>query len=231
MPRTAALAAAILRPFGRHRVFSTSPPSASTTKVNVELHRPVGIDGEGEYSAATKGCFDVIAAATPAILHSVAHMRSFPAAGARAFAIADYGTADAGTSLGLISEIVDAVRVRARGEGDDFKRAKSMPRMEFQIHYEDQRENEWRSVFNHALGHSPVTNAYGKVQLPAYQPDNGVFVSASGIGFHNQAYPSSSIDLGLSFTAMHWLSKAPNSLAGRRPMHVARLGDGNVSSA
>ena len=34
----------------------------------VELHAPIGRDGEGLYTASTKGCFDVIAAATPAVL-------------------------------------------------------------------------------------------------------------------------------------------------------------------
>lgn len=190
---------------------ATTTGSISATKgANLELHRPVGTDGEGEYSAATKGCFDVIAAATPAVLSSVSEM-TLPAVGSRAFTVADYGTADAGTSLGLISKIIDTVRDRG---GD---------KLEVQVHYEDQKDNEWKSVFNHALGHKETSDAYGVVQKPAYTPDNGVFVSASGIGFHNQAYPSSSIDLAVSFTAMHWLSKGPNSLAGQRAMHSARL--------
>ena len=33
-----------------------------------ELHAPIGRDGEGLYTASTKGCFDVIDAATPAVL-------------------------------------------------------------------------------------------------------------------------------------------------------------------
>lgn len=176
----------------------------------VELHRPVGKDGDGEYSAATKGCFDVINVASAAVLSSVEAME-LPAPGSRAFTVADYGTADAGTSLGLISKVVDAVR------------AKGGDALEVNILYEDQKDNEWRSVFNHALGYRAATDAYGVVQKVAYTPENGVFVSASGIGFHSQAFPSNSVDLAVSFTAMHWLSKAPSSLVGQPEMHSARL--------
>lgn len=187
--------------------------SSSSGNPNLELHRPVGQDGLGEYSAATKGCFDVIAAATPSILSSIARipLRSQnEGACRRVFTIADYGTADAGTSLGLVTKMVQAVRAR----GD----------YEIQIHYEDQRENEWRSVFNHALGHREVKDAFGSVQPPAYKEGNGVFISASGIGFHSQAYPSESLDFGMSFTAMHWLSRGPNSLRGNEQvMHSAQL--------
>ena len=46
--------------------------------------------------------------------------------GSPAYHIADYGTADAGTSLGLMSKMVEAVRERA---GDE---------KEVVVHYEDQ---------------------------------------------------------------------------------------------
>lgn len=42
---------------------------ASVSKT--ELHAPIGKDGEGLYTASTKGCFDVINAATPAVLKQV----------------------------------------------------------------------------------------------------------------------------------------------------------------
>lgn len=76
-------------------------PSGSS---KVELHKPVGEDGEGMYTASTKGCFDVINAATPLVLESIDRIVvGLP--DDRPFVVADYGTADAGTSLGLMSKV------------------------------------------------------------------------------------------------------------------------------
>jgi len=90
------------------------------------VHVPVGKDGEGLYTASTKGCFDVIDTATPLVLQEIKKqpIRLF---GSPAFHIADYGTADAGTSLGLMTDMVQEVRKRV---GDDEK--------EIVLHYEDQ---------------------------------------------------------------------------------------------
>lgn len=154
--------------------------------------------------------FDVINTATPLVLNEIKKQpfRS-PGVGSSAYHIADYGTADAGTSLGLMREMVNAVRERA---GDD---------KEVVVHYEDQLTNEWQSVFNHALGLKSVSDAYGTPIPYPYSLQN-VFIEACGVGFHNQCYPSSSIDFGVSFTAMHWLSRFPSSMKGNEKMHAAR---------
>lgn len=47
-------------------------------------------------------------------------------------------------------------------------------------------------------------------------------MEACGVGFHNQCYPTNSIDFGVSFTAMHWLSRFPSSMKGTEYMHSAR---------
>jgi hypothetical protein len=165
----------------------------------------------------------VIDTATPAVLEAI---RTIPGAQEdkkdELFTVADYGTADGGTSLGLMAKIVQAVRQQCQN-----------PHRQIHIQYEDQRENEWKSVFNHALGYRQVTDAYGNaLQSPAARvtstddgvsPSNGVFVSASGVSFHEQAFPSNSIDMGISFTAMHWLSQAPGSLKDSPYMHCAQL--------
>jgi len=182
-------------------------PSKATGGAGV--HVPVGKDGEGLYTASTKGCFDVIDAATPLILQEVKKQNRRPF-GSPAFHIADYGTADAGTSLGLMSSMVKEVRKRAE---DDEK--------EIVLHYEDQLTNEWQSVFNHVLGLKSVSDAYGKPIPNPYELGN-VFTEACGVGFHNQCYASNSIDFGVSFTAMHWLSDFPSSLKGDQYMHAAR---------
>ncbi|KAL3937786.1 MAG: hypothetical protein SGARI_001987 [Bacillariaceae sp.] len=186
------------------------PPKVEKATAEFERHAPIGKDGEGEYTASTKGCFDVIDEATPYVMQAI---QTIPAAKSKetVFTVADYGTADGGTSLGLMAKIVKAVR------------AESSEDREIQINYEDQRENEWKSVFNHALGVKQVTDAYGNVlETPRTDALSGIFVSACGVGFHEQAFPSNSIDLGVSFTAMHWLSQAPNSLKGDATMHSAQ---------
>jgi len=181
----------------------------TSSKLTQSIHLPVGQDGEGEYSAATKGCFDVIDTATPLVLTEIAQ-QSERDSGASAYHIADYGTADGGTSLGLLSKMVNAVR--ERGSKDK----------EVVLHYEDQATNEWQSVFNHVLGTRNVVDAYGKIIETPYKL-GGVFTEACGVGFHSQCYPSNSIDFGVSFTAMHWLSSCTEpSLKSRSEMHAAR---------
>jgi len=189
--------------------------AVTSPKANANVHTPVGKDGEGEYTAATKGCFDVIDAAGPLVLQEVA---SQPIRDHQAFHVADYGTADAGTSLGLLSKVVRAVRER-----------KNASDKEVVVHYEDQLNNEWKSVFNHALGYKTVTDAYNNEIETPYNL-GGVFVEANGVGFHQQCYATGSIDLGVSFTAMHWLSSSPSSLKGQQQyMHAARCPDGPPS--
>ncbi|KAL3787359.1 hypothetical protein HJC23_004384 [Cyclotella cryptica] len=192
---------------------AVAEPQTCTTKATggAGVHVPIGKDGEGEYTASTKGCFDVIDTATPLVLNEIEKQKLRPfGVGSAAYHIADYGTADAGTSLGLLSQMIQAVRDRS--EDDD---------KEVVLHYEDQLTNEWQSVFNHALGLKSVSDAYGKLIPHPYALKN-VFIEACGVGFHNQCYPSNSIDFGVSFTAMHWLSRFPSSLKGTEYMHAAR---------
>lgn len=194
---------------------ATASPTSSTTKATTGgagVHVPVGKDGEGLYTASTKGCFDVIDTATPLVLKEI--NKQVPRKigfGSPAFHIADYGTADAGTSLGLLTQMVQEVRAKDKISTDQ----------EVVLHYEDQLTNEWQSVFNHALGIKSVTDAYGNVIPNPYALGN-VFTEACGVGFHNQCYASNSIDFGVSFTAMHWLSAFPASLQGQEFMHAAR---------
>jgi hypothetical protein len=111
---------------------SLAATSIANQKAGTGVHLPVGKDGEGEYTAATKGCFDVIDVTTPLILEQIKQQPARPF-GSPAFHIADYGTADAGTSLGLLTKMVEGVRSR---DGESEK--------EVVIHYEDQLTNEWQ---------------------------------------------------------------------------------------
>ena len=101
---------------------------------------------------------------------------------------------------------------------------------EVSIMYEDQLQNEWKSVFNHTFGNISVADAYGKaLSHPTSKP--GVFVQACGQGFHEQCYPSGTVDLAMSFTAMHWLSVTPGSLVGNADcMHAAQCKAGEAAA-
>lgn len=191
---------------------ASSATIASSSTGGAGAHVPVGKDGEGAYTASTKGCFDVIDTATPLILKEIDNI-PLTCSDKKAFHIADYGTADAGTSLGLLSKMVQAVRKRVDDE-----------EQEVVLHYEDQAGNEWKSVFSHALGLKEVQDAYNNPIATPYALGN-VFIEACGVGFHSQCYASNSIDFGVSFTAMHWLSSFPSSLKGKAFMHAARCPD------
>ena len=101
-------------------------------------HVPWGGLGTGTYTAATKGCFDVIARCQPivrsALTRALAAREAAGVANSTPFAIADFGTADAGTSLPLMCSIVAAVRA-------------AEPHAPIVVHYEDQAANDWQSVF------------------------------------------------------------------------------------
>ena len=59
----------------------------------------------------------------------------------------------------------------------------------------------------------------------------GVFVQACARGFHEQCYPSGTVDLAMSFTAMHWLSVTPGSLVGNADcMHAAQCKAGEAAA-
>ena len=105
---------------------SASCSATSSSVAGAGAHVPIGKDGEGLYTASTKGCFDVIDTATPLVLDEITKQKLRPfGVGSPAYHIADYGTADAGTSLGLMSKMIEAVRER---EADK----------EVVVHYEDQ---------------------------------------------------------------------------------------------
>ena len=75
-------------------------------------------------------------------------------------------------------------------------------------------------------------DAYGtKIPTPFVEL-NKVFIEACGVGFHSQCYPSSSIDFGVSFTAMHWLSRPDVvSLKGTPFMHPAQVPPSSTTSS
>ncbi|RKO84533.1 S-adenosyl-L-methionine-dependent methyltransferase, partial [Blyttiomyces helicus] len=148
-----------------------------------QAHVPFGADGSGLYSLATLGCFDVILACRTDVLTSL------PSRIHGVFRIADYGPADGGTSLALFNEVIDAALANGAST--------------ITISYIDQPNNDWKSLFFHAGGQRRIGD------IPPLSDHPNVFYAAIGRSFHTQCVPPASLDLAISFTAMHWLSRKP----------------------
>ena len=180
-------------------------------------HVPFGEAGTGAYTSLTKGCFDVIdrckAIAEVAVDRALASRRAQGTSGSTPFTIADFGTADGGTSLPLMRSLVAQVRA-------------AEPAAPIVVAYEDQAQNDWVSLFHLTQGSLPA-----EVQPPTYldgSVDN-VYVLASGTSFYNMCLPPGSVDLAFSATAMHWLTKLPCAIPDA--LHQACSSDATALAA
>ena len=161
-------------------------------------HVPWGGLGTGTYTAATKGCFDVIANTQPLVQSALAlaldARKMAGTANSTPFSIADFGTADGGTSIPLMRSVVAAVR-------------HAEPAAPIVVHYEDQAQNDWQSLFklvHGAMPGGPQTYMDGSI-------DN-VYVLATGASFYQPCFAPASIDLSFCATAMHWLTRVPATI-------------------
>lgn len=158
----------------------------------------ISMKGGGYYSARTKGAKDVIDSALPLVLRALDQM-DIADERARAFAIGDFGCADAGTSLGLMGQLVGAVRQRA-------------PNRPITLTYTDLPGNDFSQVFRNAQGVGTAgRHLDGRGEL---------YVFASGTSFYDRIFPAGSLHFGFSATAMHWSS----STAGTISDHVHAVG-------
>ncbi len=148
--------------------------------------QPEGItmSGGGLYSLATVGAKHVIDAATPMVLKAI---NDLPASSfTDGFTLSDMGCADAGTSLGMISSVIDAVEQR-------------VPDLPISIIYTDQPRNDFNAL---------ITNVHGLGAFETYlHGRDNVFPLVSGTSFYRQILPAGVLNLGFSATAMHWLSR------------------------
>ncbi|KAI8520586.1 hypothetical protein Bbelb_003400 [Branchiostoma belcheri] len=155
-------------------------------------HVPYGAEGSGFYSDNTIGCYNVIQASIPNVMDAINSMNLDTG---RTFTIADYGTADGGTSMPMLYQVIK------------FLRAKYGDALPIHVAYEDQPVNDFKSLFLRLQGLLPMpeNNSYFKDFANTY-------VTACGTSFYAQSYPPNFVDLGFSATAMHWLQKKPCNL-------------------
>jgi len=155
-------------------------------------HIPYGDHGAGSYSSKVLDTLDSMKELAPIALECVRSVQVTPTS---VFTIADYGSADGGTSMPLIYSCVEELR-KLRGTD-----------LEILIYYEDQPTNDFTSLFSFLQGLIPGPASY-------FTAFPNVYVAACGTQFYKQCFPSGSIHLGLCCIAIHWLSKMPCSVTG-----------------
>lgn len=160
-----------------------------------------------EYSAKTRGAKKVIDAAYPVFanaLKSVLNGFDNPY-----FGLADYGAADGGTSMSLIARTLDEL-------------TNVKPELPVHLNYSDLPEND----FN-ALG--KLLNNFdgrGRNMIDVYP---GLTVSTTPMSFYRPVMPPSTLSLGFSATAMHWLKNAPQPIEDH--LHIAASSDASAQKA
>ena len=152
----------------------------------------------GYYSQHTKGALHVINRAGVQVLDMLEQMKLNQ--DDKPFSIVDYGAADGGTSMELMSEVVAAVRAR---------KAKK----DITVTYTDLPHNDFSALFQLLQDRSYDPNSF----LLNYEK---VYVMAVGTSFYEQLVPDNSVDIGFSATAMHWLSGVPCQISN----HVHAVG-------
>eukprot|EP01083_Nonionella_stella_P164578 545135_1 len=152
------------------------------------------------YTEKTRGITLVMEAASPLILACLNELKPFlqklseNEGNSEIFTIADFGSADGGTSMDMWAESIRRIRSEF---GDSFP---------IEIRYEDQPVNDFRLLFMRLHGLNTET-PNPLLADPKLFPN--VYCSATGTSFYRQCFPPESVSLGFSSTAMHWLSAPP----------------------
>jgi len=159
----------------------------------------ISMRGAGYYSANTVGAKTAIDRVGDVVLSAAA--KTPPLAAGAPFAIADFGAADGGTSMGLMRRLVAAIRA-------------SQPERQIAITYTDLPHNDFSALFRLSQG------LIGPKDEPPLADHPHVFIFGSGTSFYRQIFPDASLTFGFSATAMHWISARPCTIAD----HVHAVG-------
>ncbi len=152
----------------------------------------------GYYSQHTKGALHVINRAGAHVLDRLSQIEIENRG--RPFSIVDYGAADGGTSLPLISKIVKEVRDRAENRN-------------ITVTYTDLPHNDFSALFRMLHDRSEESESY-------LVNNKNVYTLSAGTSFYYQVVPDNSVDIAFSATAMHWLSGLPGTISN----HVHAVG-------
>ena len=162
-----------------------------------ETQRFMAMKGAGYYSKATTGAKHVIDGATDLILDAVGRMNL--ADDGSAFRAVDMGAADGGTSIDMWRKVLRDVRRR-------------VPSRPIEMVYSDLPRNDFSQLFRSIHGQTDIESYYTKI--------DDLYVFASATSFHQAIFPASSLNLGFSATASHYISKNPCNISD----HVHMVG-------
>ncbi|XP_055958079.1 uncharacterized protein LOC126826821 [Patella vulgata] len=123
------------------------------------------------------------------ILEIVDTLISDPSSENEPFTVAEYGAADSSSSMGLMTDIINTVR------------SKCGINKEIHIMYEDLPLSDFNSLYKRIHGIIPIPRSY-------LLDHENVYVTSSGTNFYKQCFPANSVDLAISFSSLHWLSKS-----------------------
>ena len=168
----------------------------SGKKTGLNTQAVLSMVGSGYYSERTQGARNVINAALDMVRDALAHTPK-----TEIIRIADYGSADGGTSRTMWSNLLGELR----DSGDN---------RQIEMIYTDLASNDFSTLFRMMQG-------FEGDPKDAYQKNlDSVFVHGCGTGFHEQLMADNSLNLGFSATAMHYVSTKPCELTS----HVHMVG-------
>ncbi len=151
---------------------------------------------EGYYSERTAGARDVINNALPMVLDALKNIPEYPV-----LRIADFGAADGGTSREMWNTVISALR-------------QNKDQRQIELCYTDLASNDFSSLFRMMQG------MQGDSKFAIQKNHENVFVHGCGTGFHRQLLSNSTLHLGFSATAMHYVSSKPLEIPNH--LHATR---------
>ncbi len=155
------------------------------TNTDLNTQSVLSMKGDGYYSKKTLGAKNAIDKIEALIVEA---LKTIPIKDI--LKIADYGSADGGTSQEMWFNIIKKIR-----DSGDIRQIEML--------YTDLASNDFSVLFKTMQGmQSNSTFAYQK------QFEN-VFVHGCGTGFHKQLMANNILSLGFSATAMHYVSERP----------------------
>ena len=152
---------------------------------NLNTQDVLSMIGSGYYSERTEGAKISIDATKPIIENA---LNDIPKS--IILKIADYGSADGGTSQEMWNNIIEKIRL-------------SNDNRIIEILFTDLASNDFSILFKKMQG------MHGESKFAFQNNFSNVYVHASGTGFHKQLMANNSLSLGFSATAMHYVSEKP----------------------
>ena len=141
--------------------------------------------GSGYYSERTAGAKIAIDTSQPLMERALREIPKLPN-----LRMADYGSADGGTSQEMWGNLVKQLR-----NNNDNR--------DIEILYTDLASNDFSTLFRTMQG------MQGNTKIAFQNTFSNIFVHGCGTGFHQKLMTGRSLSLGFSATAMHYVSEKP----------------------